>query len=120
MPFFENLISQLVAALGVNMLNLLAAVGILIGGWIVALIIAAVVRGVLARTTTMKMASRPLENERKSEFSAASSTLATSPSRTRSSPTWRTVNAAKASGVCMSVCASTSTRTSSPSVAPVA
>jgi hypothetical protein len=51
MPFLQDLLNQIVSALGVNFLNLLAALGILIVGWLVALIVAAIVRGILRRTT---------------------------------------------------------------------
>ena len=73
-----------------------------------------------AGVMAINMAGSPLENERKLEFSLPSSTSATSPRRTRSSPFWRTTSSAKACGLWISVRASTSIRISSPSVAPVA
>jgi len=47
---FDSLINQLLALTGDNLINLLIGLGILVGGWVVARIVAFVVRRVLKRT----------------------------------------------------------------------
>lgn len=48
---FQGLIDRLSSLVGEGLLNLLVAIGMLIGGWLLALVAAAVVRAVLRRTT---------------------------------------------------------------------
>lgn len=48
---FQDILTQLLSLIGGGLLNLLVGIGILLIGWLVALIAAAVVRGVLRRTT---------------------------------------------------------------------
>lgn len=47
---FQDLLTQIMDSVGSGLLNLLMGIGILLAGWLVAVIVAALVRGVLKRT----------------------------------------------------------------------
>lgn len=58
-----DILQQLLDTLAASLPNILAALGVLVGGWIVALILAGIVRGALRRTGVDERLSRALRGE---------------------------------------------------------